>query len=89
MSGEAAAAAVFAAEGLVAHTWSNGPGARYAEHAHPYHKVLVCIRGSITFHTVEGDIQLHPGDRLDLPPGLRHGATVGPAGVTCMEAARS
>ena len=80
--------AAFAAEGLSPSTWSNGPGYRYGAHEHPYHKVLYCVDGSITFHTDDGDITLHAGDRLDLPPRTRHSATVGPEGVTCMEAAR-
>jgi mannose-6-phosphate isomerase class I len=33
------------------------------------------------------DIVLRPGQRLDIPAGTRHAATVGPAGVECMEAA--
>lgn len=68
--------AVFAAEALVPSRWSNGAGFRYGEHTHPYHKVLLCASGSITFH------------RLDLPAGTSHAATVGPNGVTCWEAAR-
>lgn len=79
---------VFAAEGLTAHSWSNDPGFAYGAHRHPYHKVLVCSEGSITFHLEDGDVELRPGDRLDLPPGTLHGATVGPDGVTCWEAAR-
>ncbi len=80
--------AAFAAEGLEPHTWSNGPGFRYGEHEHAYHKVLYCVAGSITFHTAAGDTTLTPGDRLDLPPRTAHRATVGPEGVTCLEAAR-
>ena len=79
----------FAAEGLTARQWSNEAGFSYAEHEHPYHKVLYCVHGSITFHTPGGDIALMPGDRLDLAPGTPHSATVGPHGVTCMEAPRS
>ena len=86
---EALAAEVFAVEGLKPRTWSNEPGYRYGEHRHPFHKVLFCVRGSITFHTLNGDIRLGPGDRLDLPPDTPHSATVGEKGVTCMEAARS
>lgn len=82
------APAVFAEEGLVPHSWSNGPHDEYAAHAHPYHKVLVCTAGSITFHLADGDVELAPGDRLDLPPGTEHSATVGPDGVTCWEAPR-
>ena len=81
------AKAAFLSENLTPHTWSNGPGYVYENHQHAYHKVLFCIEGTITFHTPDGDILLSPGDRLDLPPGTVHGATVGPEGVTCMEAA--
>lgn len=84
----AEAAAVFADEGLSPHTWANEPGFVYGAHEHDYHKVLVCVSGSIVFHTPDGDNPLVPGDRLELPPGTTHSATVGPDGVTCMEAAR-
>lgn len=79
----------FREEGLNPQTWSNEPGYVYGKHQHPYHKVLFCIDGSITFHTPDGDIDLGPGDRLDLSPGTPHSATVGSPGVTCMEAQRS
>jgi uncharacterized protein YjlB len=84
-----AAAAVFASEGLVPHTWSNESGYRYAAHRHPLHKVLICVEGSITFHTADGEFALRSGDRLDLPAGTAHRATVGQGGVTCMEAYRA
>ena len=77
-----------AAEGLHAGSWSNGPGDRYAVHEHGYDKVLVAAAGSITFSLPCHDraILLDTGDRLDLPAGTAHGALVGPAGVTCLEA---
>ncbi len=67
--------------------WANGPGAVYAVHDHPYRKVLVVERGSITFHLArEGrDVLLRAGERLELPAGTPHGATVGSEGVTCVE----
>jgi cupin domain len=68
--------------------WSNGPGEEYGWHAHEYHKVLYCAAGSIVFRTRDGDVALESGDRLDLPPTTEHAATVGPQGVTCVEAAR-
>jgi len=83
-----AAEAAFGEEGLIPQTWSNDPGYRYGKHQHPFHKILVCVEGSITFHTPAGDVELGPGDRLDLPPGTLHSATVGDVGVTCMEAPR-
>jgi quercetin dioxygenase-like cupin family protein len=68
--------------------WSNGPGDRYGRHDHPFHKVLYCVEGTIVFHLRDGDVALSAGDRLDIQPGTEHAATVGSAGVTCVEAAR-
>ena len=68
--------------------WGNGPKDGYGWHSHAYHKVLFCLRGSITFHLREGDVALGQGDRLDLDPGTEHAATVGPEGCSCMEASR-
>ncbi len=82
-----AALAAFEEEGLTPRTWSNAPGYEYEAHDHPYRKVLFCIDGAIVFHTHDGDISLEAGDRMDLPAGTVHSATVGPKGVTCMEAA--
>jgi quercetin dioxygenase-like cupin family protein len=76
----------FRTEGLSPHGWGNAPGDRYGSHAHDYHKVLYCITGGIVFHTSDGDLDLGPGDRLDVEAGTEHAATVGPAGVECMEA---
>lgn len=78
----------FRVEGLSPSRWSNGPGDRYGVHSHSYHKVLYCVRGTITFKVHGKDVLLVPGDRLDLSPGTAHSAVVGPEGVVCMEAAR-
>lgn len=77
-----------AAEGLSASSWGNGPGDRYGEHRHAFDKVLVATDGSITFHLRQHgrDVELSAGQRLELPAGTLHGATVGPTGVTCLEA---
>ena len=73
-------------EGLRPHWWSNGPGDRYAEHEHGYHKVLYCSSGSISFEVASGRIELNSGDRLELPPRTAHSAVVGAQGVECVEA---
>ena len=78
----------FRDEGLSPHVWGNAPGDRYGSHSHGYHKVLYCVSGDIVFHTADGDLELKPGDRLDVEPGTEHGATVGPTGVECLEASR-
>ncbi|MGH2719021.1 MAG: cupin domain-containing protein [Actinomycetota bacterium] len=97
---EAAIRAAYAAEGLSPYAWGNGPGYRYGIHTHATHKVLYCVRGSITFTLGgatgdasgtggtggAGSVTMHQGDRLDLPAGTAHGAVVGPEGVTCLEA---
>ena len=77
-----------AAEGLTASEWGNGPGDTYAAHSHGYDKVLVATSGSITFHLtgLGRDVTLAAGERLELPAGTVHAATVGPGGVTCLEA---
>src|SRR5690606_32924229 len=71
-------------ERLEPHWWSNGSGERYAGHSHDYHKVLYCQAGSVTFQLpASGDeLELRPGDRLDLPASWVHSAVVGPEGVT-------
>ncbi len=80
--------ATFEDEGLRPREWGNAPGERYGWHSHAYHKVLYCVSGSIVFHTDSGDLELEPGDRMEIEPGTEHAATVGPEGVQCMEAAR-
>lgn len=84
-------AAQMAAESLSYYRWSNGPGDRYAPHHHDYHKVIYVVQGSITFGLPQTNeaLELHAGDRLDLPAGIIHDALVGPQGVTCLEGHRS
>jgi hypothetical protein len=79
-------------EGLDAEAWQNGPDYSYIAHEHPYTKVLYCVVGSIVFHVRDTsgdvhDIELEPGDRIDIGSGISHSATVGPNGVICVEAA--
>ena len=78
---------VFVAEGCSSpRGWSNDPGDTYGWHEHAQPKVLLCLDGSIVFHTDDGDLELRAGDRLDLPAGTRHAATVGARGCACVEA---
>ncbi len=66
--------------------WSNGPGYSYPAHSHAYEKILSCVEGSITFHLEDRDEHLSAGDRLIVEAGVLHSATVGDAGVRCLEA---
>jgi quercetin dioxygenase-like cupin family protein len=76
-------------EGLFPYDWSNAPGDTYAPHVHDYDKVIVVVRGSITWvlGVPETDqiIETRAGDRIELPRGTVHAAQVGPQGVTCLE----
>ena len=86
---EAELEAILRREKLHPRWWSNAPGERYAAHSHSYHKLLYCARGTIRFQLEDGQqLDLSPGDRLDIPPDATHSALVGPSGVTCVEAAR-
>ncbi len=77
----------FAREGLKAGRWSNGPGAVYGVHDHPYRKVLIVAQGSITFTIADARrVAMKPHDRLDLAAATPHSAVVGPDGVVCYEA---
>jgi quercetin dioxygenase-like cupin family protein len=76
------------AQQLKVYRWSNAPEDVYAGHTHGYHKIVCVVEGSIKFDfpTQHEMLTLKPGDRLDLPAGIRHSAIVGPEGVTCLEA---
>jgi uncharacterized protein YjlB len=75
-------------EGLNPYPWSNGPYDVYPAHMHSYNKVIYVVRGSITFGLPDlgQQLTLKAGDRLDLPSGTVHDATVGAQGVHCLEA---
>lgn len=76
----------FGDEGLSPHSWSNHANYFYDAHSHDYAKVLYCVRGEVTFHLSDGDVVLRAGQRVEIPAGTRHAATVGSDGVECMEA---
>lgn len=77
-------------EGLDPYKWISSPQDVFPAHDHPYEKVILVVAGSITFgFPIEGEpTTLYPGDRLDLPAGVRHNAVAGANGVMCLEAQR-
>ena len=74
-------------EGLFPYDWSNSPGDTYSPHVHDYDKVIIVVRGSITWTLpqTEETFETRAGDHIDLPRGTWHAALVGPQGVTCLE----
>lgn len=90
-AGVDAARARLRAAGVEPSAWSNGPGDRYARHAHETTKLLICAEGSIMF-LVGPDampVELTAGHGLVLPARTPHAASVGPGGCTCVEGHRS
>jgi quercetin dioxygenase-like cupin family protein len=87
---EATLREILAQEALHPYRWSNSPGDVYSPHSHSYNKVVYVVRGSITFALPDSgeELVMRPGDRLNLPAGVSHGAVVGPEGVACLEAHR-
>jgi quercetin dioxygenase-like cupin family protein len=73
-------------EGLSPYAWSSPPGETYEVHSHDFHDIVVCVAGDIIFHIDGMDMHLFPGDRLEMHAGTMHSATVGPRGVSCLEA---
>ena len=73
---------------LKVYHWSSPAEAVFWGHTHGYHKILYVVSGNIKFEfpSRHKTISLHPGDRLDLPGGIRHSAVAGTEGVTCLEA---
>jgi hypothetical protein len=76
-----------AQEGLQPYTCDHGPNCRDGVRSHGYDKVLYCVEGlvEIVLPDINQKITLRPGDRLELPRGVRHGAIVGPRGARCVE----
>jgi mannose-6-phosphate isomerase-like protein (cupin superfamily) len=79
--------ALLVKQDLHVYRWSNRPDEVQIGHTHGYHKVLCVVEGSIKIDCPSNHkaFTLNPGDRLDLPAGIRHSAIVGPQGVTCLE----
>lgn len=76
-------------EGLRPYSWSQGPNFRDGLRSHGYSKVLYCVEGAleVIVPDLNQRIVLRPGDRLEVPRGVRHAMIVGPHGARCVESA--
>lgn len=63
-------------EGLNTAWWSEVPGVRIAEHEHPFPEARWVLSGYLRVYVGDEIVDLGPGERLDLPPGTRHGFEV-------------
>lgn len=62
------------------YTHEDGPDATYTDHTHEKKCAHVVIRGAMTLTVGDKVTDLGPGDRLDIPAGATHSATIGPEG---------
>lgn len=44
-------------------------------HTHKFYQIIICIKGSYTFHTSSGDVEALPGTIMIIPPGAVHSFT--------------
>jgi quercetin dioxygenase-like cupin family protein len=59
-------------EGMVTAWWSDVPGTQVAMHSHPFPETRWVLEGYLRVTTGSDQIELGPGDRLDLPPNVPH-----------------
>jgi len=72
-------------EGMVTAWWSDVPGTRVTEHAHPFAETRWVLSGFVRVATREAVYDLGPGDRLDLPAEVSHTIeVVGLAPAVCV-----
>ena len=82
--------ALLATDGLEPSFWTGQPGQVFTWHDHEDAKILYAVDGALTFTVRDGSsYPLVAGDRIDLAAHTDHAATVGPAGVRCIEAYRT
>ena len=80
---------VIRGEGLRPYVKENAPNHRVAVRSHNYAMVLFILDGSmeITLPDSNQIAPLQPGDRVDIPAGVRYGTIVGKYGAKSVEAA--
>ena len=54
--------------------WSDSPGTFYSWHTHPDDEIRWVISGSIVIGYEKGEVELTPGDRIDVKAGTKHWA---------------
>ncbi len=74
-------------EGMRPFRWHQHANYRFGVRSHGFDKTLYCVEGSV--EVILPDLRqchkLNPGDRVDIPKGIRHSITVGRNGATCLE----
>jgi quercetin dioxygenase-like cupin family protein len=63
-------------EGMATAWWSEVPGTNVPQHEHPFPESRWVLSGFLRVYVGDEVVDLGPGDRLDLPPGTKHGFEV-------------
>lgn len=63
-------------EGMTTAWWSEVPGTNVPQHEHPFPESRWVLSGFLRVYVGDEIVDLGPGDRLDLPPGTKHGFEV-------------
>jgi len=89
--GEAELRYTMRSTGMDPKRWTHLAGEGHSAHSHEYHSVIYCVEGSLRFVLTDEEdrqIELKPGDRLDIPAGIRHLAVAGKDGGAYLEGRR-
>lgn len=62
--------------------WTDAPNTTHPPHDHPYAHRVLAVSGWIEFSVGRDTYRLTPGDALDLPRRVQHGAVTSPEGPT-------
>jgi quercetin dioxygenase-like cupin family protein len=77
---------MFWGENIMVTKWELAPNINLPTHDHVSEQVTTVERGSVTITFPEGgDVTLHVGDMLVIPPSKPHGVKVGPEGCTAVD----
>lgn len=59
-------------EGIDSFPWSDSPGAYYYPHQHTDPEIRWLVKGMMKVKANSTILELHPGDRLEIPAGIVH-----------------
>lgn len=76
-------------DGMRPYRWGLQSNQRFAVRSHGYTKILYVVDGTLEISLPDSNqrMKLHAGDRVEIPPRVRHGGVTHKGNVICLEAA--
>jgi mannose-6-phosphate isomerase-like protein (cupin superfamily) len=62
------------------YVWQDGPHASYPDHTHAVETAHIILEGEMTLTRAGKSTTVRVGERCDVPAGVIHSASMGPAG---------